>query len=149
MSAKSQRFLASRRAAEKRGRRSESWAALLLLLIVFTPVAAVLLLPSDFIGYGKSLLATLGFVANVYFWRDTDYFARTAEDKPLLHLWSLGVEEQFYIVFPLLLALLQRHLRGRVMLFVAALTLASLASNMVALALNADSTAFFLLPTRG
>lgn len=122
--------------------------ALLLILVIFTPIAAVLLLPSDLIGYAKSLIATLGFSANFYFWRDTDYFARTAEDKPLLHLWSLGVEEQFYIVFPLLLALLWRWRPQRAFAVLAVLAAASLGLDAMALVLGADSTAFFLLPTR-
>jgi peptidoglycan/LPS O-acetylase OafA/YrhL len=122
--------------------------ALLLLLLVGTPVAAALLLPSDLVGYGRSLLATLGFAANVYFWRDTNYFARAAGDKPLLHLWSLGVEEQFYILFPLILALLWRRWPRHARAVIGALTLLSLASNAAALYLGADSTAFFLLPAR-
>lgn len=122
--------------------------ALMLLLIVATPLAAVLLLPSDLIGYGKSLLATLCFAANFYFWRDTNYFARAAGDKPLLHLWSLGVEEQFYILFPLILALLWRRWRRHATAAIVALTSLSLAANVAALYLGADSTAFFLLPTR-
>ena len=65
-----------------------------------TLVSIPLLLPSDLIGYGKSLLATLVFSANIYFWRDTDYFSPAAEHKPLLPIWSLGVEEQFYIAEP-------------------------------------------------
>jgi peptidoglycan/LPS O-acetylase OafA/YrhL len=81
--------------------------ALLFMLSVTTVVAMVLLLPADLIGYGRSLFATLGFVANMYFLRDTNYFARLAEEKPLLHIWSLGVEEQFYVVFPVLLALIR------------------------------------------
>ena len=122
--------------------------ALLLLLIVCTPLASWMLLPSDLLGYGRSLLATLGFAANFYFWRDTNYFARAAEDKPLLHLWSLGVEEQFYILFPLILALLWRRWPRRAPAVIGALTLGSLAANAAALRVGADSTAFFLLPTR-
>jgi peptidoglycan/LPS O-acetylase OafA/YrhL len=122
--------------------------ALLLLLIVCTPLASWMLLPSDLLGYGRSLLATLGFVANIYFWRDTNYFARAAQEKPLLHLWSLGVEEQFYILFPLILALLWRWWPRRAPAVIGALTLGSLAANAVALWVGADSTAFFLLPTR-
>jgi peptidoglycan/LPS O-acetylase OafA/YrhL len=122
--------------------------ALSLLLIVVTPAAAALLLPSDLIGYGRSLIATLGFAANFYFWRDTNYFARAAEDKPLLHLWSLGVEEQFYILFPLILALLWRRWPRHALAVIAALTLSSLAANAAALHVGADSTAFFLLPGR-
>jgi peptidoglycan/LPS O-acetylase OafA/YrhL len=122
--------------------------ALLILLMAATPVAAALLLPSDLIGYARSLLATLGFAANVYFWRDTNYFARAAEDKPLLHLWSLGVEEQFYILFPLILALLWRRWPRHAPALIGALTLLSLAANAAALYVGADSTAFFLLPAR-
>ncbi len=122
--------------------------ALSLLLIVATPVAAALLLPADLIGYGRSLIATLCFSANFYFWRDTNYFARAAEDKPLLHLWSLGVEEQFYILFPLVLALLWRRWPRHALAAIAALTLLSLAVNAAALYLGADSSAFFLLPGR-
>jgi peptidoglycan/LPS O-acetylase OafA/YrhL len=122
--------------------------ALILLLMAATPVAAALLLPSDLVGYGRSLLATLGFAANFYFWRDTNYFARAAEDKPLLHLWSLGVEEQFYILFPLVLALLWRRWPRRAPAAIGVLTILSLAANVAALHVDADSTAFFLLPAR-
>ncbi len=87
--------------------------ALLLVLIVTTIAATLLLLPMDLIGYAKSLLATVGFVANIYFWRDADYFSRLADEKPLLHMWSLGVEEQFYVLFPLLLLLLAKYDRRR------------------------------------
>src|SRR5260370_17187173 len=82
--------------------------ALLLLLVVTTLASVVLLLPSDLMGYSRSLLATLVFSANLYFWRDTNYFSQAAEQKPLLHIWSLGVEEQFYLLFPIVLVLLAR-----------------------------------------
>lgn len=63
----------------------------------------IFLLPDDFAEYARSLMAMAGLVANFYFWRDTGYFARAAEEKPLLHTWSLAVEEQFYIFVPVLL----------------------------------------------
>ena len=122
--------------------------ALLLLLFLTTVASIVFLLPADLIGYSKSLLTTLTFVANIYFWRDTNYFARAAEDKPLLHLWSLGVEEQFYILFPLILALLARWWPSGALPTIVALTLGSLAANVVALFVGAVSPAFFLLPAR-
>src|SRR5438876_5149033 len=80
--------------------------ALLLVLLVSSVGAILVLLPIDLLGFAKSLFATLAFGANVYFWRDTFYFGRDAEVKPLLHMWSLGVEEQFYVLFPLLLLLI-------------------------------------------
>ncbi|RWE11766.1 MAG: acyltransferase [Mesorhizobium sp.] len=122
--------------------------ALLLLLFFTTMAAIVLLLPADLIGYGKSMLATLGFAANIYFWRDTDYFSRAAETKPLLHVWSLGVEEQFYIIFPLLIAAFARFWPRATFPAIALLTLVSLAANCLALRIGGASPAFFLLPTR-
>lgn len=122
--------------------------ALLFLLIVATIVSVFLLLPADLTGYGKSMLASIGFVANIYFLLDTDYFSRAAEQKPLLHVWSLGVEEQFYIAFPILIAVLARFWPRATLPAIALLTLGSLASNCLALKMGGASPAFFLLPTR-
>lgn len=122
--------------------------ALVLMSGAVTGAAIVLLLPADLMGYSKSLLATVGFVANVYFWRDTNYFSRAAEEKPLLHLWSLGVEEQFYILLPLILLLLGRFWRRGVLLTIALLAIGSFVLNVTALLIGAESPAFFLLPTR-
>jgi len=59
-------------------------------------------LPDEFARLGNSILYACAFAANVYFYLSADYFAPAAETQPLLHYWSLGVEEQFYIVFPLI-----------------------------------------------
>lgn len=122
--------------------------ALLFLLLVATMAAALLLLPADLIGYGKSMLTSIGFVANIYFLLDTDYFSRVAELKPLLHIWSLGVEEQFYIIFPILIAVFARFWPRATLPAIALLTLGSLAANCLALRMGGASPAFFLLPTR-
>lgn len=66
-------------------------------------LASLLYLPSDFADVPKSALAALLFVANIWFAAQTGYFQPRAETMPLLHTWSLGVEEQFYIFFPLIL----------------------------------------------
>jgi peptidoglycan/LPS O-acetylase OafA/YrhL len=122
--------------------------AMLVVLFASTIVALLLLLPTDLMGYSRSLLATLAFVANVYFWRDTDYFSRAAEEKPLLHLWSLSVEEQFYIFFPIVLVLLARWWRRGIMPMVVLLTVGSLIANIFLVSRGGGSPAFFLLPTR-
>ncbi len=122
--------------------------ALLLVVVVTAVVSIFVLLPSDFVGFGRSVFATLAFVANVYFWRDADYFSRLAEEKPMLHLWSLGVEEQFYLLFPLLLVLLARIIRMRAFTVIALLVIASLAGNFFALRVGGALPAFYLLPTR-
>jgi peptidoglycan/LPS O-acetylase OafA/YrhL len=123
--------------------------ALIVLLVVISIVSLLMLLPADLIGYGRSVLATLAFVANIYFWRDTDYFTRAAEMKPLLHLWSLGVEEQFYILLPGLLALTARYWRAATLPAVALLTVASFAADVYLNASGGSGPAFYLLPTRG
>ena len=122
--------------------------ALLIVLIATSVLSLFILLPADLTGYGKSLLATLGFVANIYFWRDTNYFARAAEEKPLLHIWSLGVEEQFYFLFPLILIAVAHFRRSATLLVVLFLTLASLMLNVVLIKVGGANPAFFLLPSR-
>jgi peptidoglycan/LPS O-acetylase OafA/YrhL len=135
-----------RRFYERRVRRI--MPALIAVLIPTSVLAIVILLPADLIGFARSLLATIVFLPNVYFWRDTNYFARAAEEKPLLHLWSLGVEEQFYLLFPLLLLVIARLWRKQALVLVGALTLASLAVNIALNKFDAANSAFFLLPPR-
>lgn len=122
--------------------------ALLVLLLVTSVVSAIVLLPLDLEGLGKSLAATLLFASNVYFWRDTNYFSQAAEEKPLLHTWSLGVEEQFYIFFPLLVAFVFTRWRGAFLPIVAILTVASFVLNILLVRAGGALPAFYLLPTR-
>lgn len=76
-------------------------------------VATILFLPSELEGFGKSLGATLLFISNILFWSETGYFDASADLKPLLHTWSLAVEEQFYVFFPILLLLISRFLNKK------------------------------------
>ncbi len=69
---------------------------------------ALVLFPSDLGALAHSAAATISFVANLYFWSGSGYFGGAAEYEPLLHMWSLAVEEQFYIVYPLFVLLLFR-----------------------------------------
>lgn len=84
--------------------------ALIAVLFAVLGTAWFILLPDDFSRLGKQVAASAVFLANFYFWFQSGYFSPDAQSFPLLHLWSLGVEEQFYIVWPLLvLALGNRH----------------------------------------
>uniref|UniRef100_UPI0040487A81 acyltransferase family protein n=1 Tax=Orrella sp. TaxID=1921583 RepID=UPI0040487A81 len=77
--------------------------ALLLVLIACFAFGWFVLLADEYKQLGKHIAAGAGFISNFILWNEAGYFDNSAETKPLLHLWSLGIEEQFYIVWPLLL----------------------------------------------
>jgi hypothetical protein len=77
--------------------------ALLLVLIACFAFGWFVLLADEYKQLGKHIAGGAGFVSNFLFWKESGYFDNAADTKPLLHLWSLGIEEQFYIVWPLLL----------------------------------------------
>jgi peptidoglycan/LPS O-acetylase OafA/YrhL len=80
--------------------------ALFATIAVTSLIAYFLLLPKEFRDYWQSVFAATAFSSNFLFWLEADYFDKAAETKPLLHTWSLAVEEQFYLLFPLFLATL-------------------------------------------
>ncbi|MDR0588816.1 MAG: acyltransferase, partial [Burkholderiales bacterium] len=86
--------------------------ALIVVLAATLAFGGFALLPEDFKNLGKHTVGGAGFIANLMFWKESGYFDVASEKKELLHLWSLGVEEQFYIIFPLLLwGLTKKNLR--------------------------------------
>ena len=89
---------------ERRARRI--LPALFFVLAVTFPIAWAFMLPTPYQDYMRSLAAAALFVSNVHFWETTGYFSDAAELRPLLHTWSLAVEEQYYLIFPLLMAAL-------------------------------------------
>jgi len=121
--------------------------ALLTVLLCSSAAAALILLPDDFRAYGRSVVATALFASNVLFWSDSGYFDAAAETKPLLHTWSLAVEEQFYIVFPLFLLAAWRLLKQRWALALLPCIALSLALSAWQVA-NAPSSAFYLSQSR-
>lgn len=80
--------------------------ALLLVLLTSFVLGWFALFADEYKQLSKHIMAGAGFVSNLVLWREAGYFDTEAETKPLLHLWSLGIEEQFYIVWPLLVWLL-------------------------------------------
>ncbi|MDB5645082.1 MAG: acyltransferase 3 [Methylobacterium sp.] len=121
---------------------------MLAATILGTALVAPLLLPPEARGdLARSLAAAAGFVSNLYFWKSSGYFDVAAQTRPLLHTWSLSLEEQFYIVIPLLLPVLLRRFPARA---AGLLGLAALVSFGLSLWLTprAPTTSFYLLPTR-
>ncbi len=95
--------------------------ALILVLLASLAYGFVILLPSELAQLGADIQASAAFAANLLLWHQAGYFDRAALAKPLLHLWSLGVEEQFYIIWPLLLWALHRTRRVAAVIMLVAL----------------------------
>jgi peptidoglycan/LPS O-acetylase OafA/YrhL len=103
--------------------------ALLVTLAACLGAGALLLFSQELAALGTHVAAGAGFVSNLLLWSESGYFDRASAEKPLLHLWSLGIEEQFYLLWPLLLWLAARRRQG--LLWVTALVgAASFALNL-------------------
>ena len=131
---------------ERRARRI--LPALFLVMLVCLPFAWFWLLPDDIKGFSKSLVAVSVFASNILFWRESGYFDTASELKPLLHTWSLAVEEQYYVLFPLFLMLFWRLGKRWILIMLVAVFVASLAAAQWG-AFAKPVAAFYLLPARG
>jgi peptidoglycan/LPS O-acetylase OafA/YrhL len=121
--------------------------ALFVMFLVTSILAYVYCLPVELEEYARSLASAVGSISNIYFAATAGYFDAPAATKPLLHTWSLGVEEQFYLIAPLLLLLAYRFLPKRAKLLLAVLAVLSFAT---ALAVSYRNTTFvfYLTPFR-
>ncbi len=122
--------------------------ALYLMLAVVLLCGVLMLPPESLRELGHTAVSTVFFVSNFDFDRLSDYFAGDSQLKPLLHTWSLAVEEQFYVLFPLFLALLWRHWRRQYRLILFAVAAMSLILSIWAVGRH-PSAAFYLAPSRG
>lgn len=131
---------------ERRARRI--LPALFFVMLCCLPFAWLWLMPNHLEDFSQSLTAVSAFSSNILFWRESNYFGIVSELKPLLHTWSLAVEEQYYVLFPLFLMALWKFRKRWIF---GSLIVVSVVSLMVAQwgAYNNPSAAFYLLPTRG
>lgn len=119
------------------------------VLLTVSAVGYWLLLPQELVQYSKSLIYSTFLMANIYMRKEVgDYFSNSVDETPLLHLWSLGVEEQFYIFWPLILLFLLRKVPLKWLgVIIAGLILCSLLNAELAIAENA-AKAYYTMPVR-
>ena len=117
--------------------------ALFVVLLFSYAYGWLNLLADDFAQLGKHIVSGAGFISNLVLWNESGYFDKAAELKPLLHLWSLGIEEQFYFIWPLFIWWIARWPK-KVLPAIAIIGLISFALNVVNI--NANPVATFYSP---
>ena len=121
----------------------------MLFFVMFTciPFAYFLLPPGDMTAFSASLVSVSAFASNILFWKTSGYFDTATELKPLIHTWSLAVEEQWYLLFPLFLILSWKFCRSWTVRLFTILFILSLALAQ-RLSVTDPNFAFYMLPTR-
>lgn len=121
--------------------------ALFFVLVICMPVAYWLMLPSELVDFSRAARGAVFFVSNFVLWRQGGYFDVGSDLRPLLHLWSLAIEEQFYLLFPVVVYLILKFRQKwlPISLFV---LLGSSLGLMFALHVDMPRASFYLLPTR-
>ena len=99
---------------ERRARRI--FPALIFVILISSIISFIFLTRSELASYFKSVVATLLFFSNLYFYKTTPYFRSESDLEPLLHTWSLSIEEQFYIIFPITLLLFHKFFKRYIFL---------------------------------
>lgn len=130
-------------------RRARRLLPALLVVLIFSSVPSYFfMLPDELENYGQSLIATIGFSNNILLWITSGYWELDSEFKPLLHMWSLGVEEQFYLIFPAIIIIAIKKYNGNravpifLLVFILSFLMTAILDEQ-----HPDLT-FYLLPTR-
>ncbi len=122
--------------------------ALTVMLVLVMLAGGIFLLPEDYINLSKQLAATQFYYSNFFFWQNVSYFKLQADSTLLLHTWSLAVEEQFYLLFPVTLFVIHRYGKRYFWPIMLVGTLLSFACN-IAFVTSKPELTFYLMPTRG
>lgn len=117
--------------------------ALFFMLLMTTMASLFILMPIDFKNYAQSLAAVALFSSNILFWKESNYFGGASEEKPLLHTWSLSVEEQYYLIFPVALFFLARYYPRYIRQVLAACLVLSFAWSAYSTKIYTDAAFYF------
>ena len=117
------------------------------MLLVVSSFAFVLFTPEDLSNYALSAISSTLYFSNVYFWRTTDYFSLSAEFQPLLHTWSLSIEEQFYVLTPIFALMVTRLRRSSLVVLLSFALFSSLVTCYLVFS-RSELASFYLLHTR-
>lgn len=121
--------------------------ALFFVMLACIPFAWMWMLSVQMMSFSQSLVAVSLFASNMLFWRESGYFSTSAQEKPLLHTWSLAVEEQYYLLFPIFLVLAWRYGKPRVFWIILLVALTSLLLSEWGWR-NQPIASFYFAPTR-
>ena len=121
---------------------------LLFIILVTIPVAWICLTPITFVDFAKSILFSIGFTSNLYFYfSGQEYGALSGLYKPFLHTWSLSVEEQFYLIFPIMLFVIFKYFKKNFFLIFLSISFISLIFAHYG-SINFTALNFYILPSR-
>ncbi len=129
-------------------RRARRILPALFIVVLASTITALLIMPTELLkSYANSVLSVVTFTSNIHFFIISDYFSTAAEQKPLLHTWSLAIEEQYYLFFPLLLAFFINN-KARLKIVLTLLTMLSLATAQILALLGQTEANFYLIFSR-
>ena len=129
-------------------RRARRLLPALFVVLAFSLIAGLFIMsPIQYRDMGTAIIATVFYLANILLWSRSGYFQSSSEYDPMLHMWSLSVEEQFYIFYPILLLVIVRSLKRNPLAIVALISAASFALAVWGVR-NVPNPTFFWLPTR-
>ena len=121
--------------------------ALLTVLLLVMSAGVLWIFPNELIELAKQAFFSQIYVANIYYWKSINYFGLSAKDVFLLHTWSLAVEEQFYLIYPICISLLYKYMRKVFWVGIAVGLILSFSMNILFVAQKPEA-AFYLFPSR-
>ena len=122
--------------------------SILAIILISIVLSSILFIKNDLENFWKSVFSIILLIPNFYFLLTTGYFGNINELKPLLHIWSLGVEIQFYILFPIILIFLKHYFNKFFFVSIFFIFIISLSINYLFIYLSLDKVNFFMLPSR-